>query len=114
MSIHPDAAIQSVHLTVANLDRSVEFYTDRLGFTLNHRAEGTAALGAGGGDLLVLHESPTAPVVARTTGLYHFAILVPSRLELSRSLRRLAERRVPMQGVPGADEASNAKAFLRI
>ena len=98
MSLPADSAIGGVHLTVANLDRSVAFYEAHLGFR-SHRREGrVAALGAGGPDLLVLHESPEARRVARTTGLYHFAILVPSRLELALSLRRLAERRTPMQG----------------
>ena len=98
MSIDPNAAIGAVHLRIADLNRSVAFYEDRLGFTLHRRDETTAALGAGGDDLLVLYESPSAPVASRTTGLYHFAILVPSRLELSRSLWRLADRKVPMQG----------------
>jgi len=98
MPIHPEAAIGAVHLTIADLHRSIAFYEDKLGFTVHRRQPGTAALGAGGNDLLVLNESPSAPAAGRTTGLYHFAILVPSRLELARSLRRLAERRVPMQG----------------
>ena len=96
--IHPEARIGPVHLTVSNLQRSVEFYQDRLGFSVQRRDSNNAALGAGAANLLVLHESPSAPRVARTAGLYHFAILVPSRLALARSLARLAEQRTPMQG----------------
>jgi catechol 2,3-dioxygenase len=98
MLLPPDAAIGAVHLTIANLERSIGFYEGHLGFRTHRRTTAIAGLGAGGADLLVLHESASAPRVTRTTGLYHFAILVPSRLELARSLRRLAERRTPMQG----------------
>jgi catechol 2,3-dioxygenase len=87
-----------VHLTIADLVRSLDFYQDSLGFQL-HRQEGdTAYLGAGGPDLLALTEVPGAVHPGRTTGLYHYAILVPSRLELGRSLRRIAETRTPVQG----------------
>jgi catechol 2,3-dioxygenase len=98
MALPADAAIGAVHLTIASLERSVVFYEGHLGFRTHRRSATTAAMGAGGDDLLVLHESAGAPRVTRTTGLYHFAILVPSRLELAQSLRRLAERRTPMQG----------------
>jgi len=97
-SIHPDAKIGAVHLTVANLDRSLDFYQNQLGFKLHRREGDTARLGAGGRDLLVLTQIPEAPHPRGTTGLYHFAILVPSRLELARSLRRIAETRTPVQG----------------
>lgn len=97
-SIHPDTAIGYVHLTVANLDRSLIFYQDKLGFQLHRREGQTAYLGAGGADLLLLTEKPGARPVSGTTGLYHFAILTPSRLALAQSLRRLAETRTPVQG----------------
>jgi catechol 2,3-dioxygenase len=98
MSISPDARIGAVRLVIANLDRSVRFYTEHLGFVVHRQAGDTAALGAGRSDLLVLRESPDAPRPHRTTGLYHFAILVPSRPGLSRVLANLAGRRTPMQG----------------
>jgi catechol 2,3-dioxygenase len=98
MLVPADAAIGAVHLTIASLERSVGFYEGHLGFRTHQRSAATAALGAGGDDLLVLHESASAPRVTRTTGLYHFAILVPSRLELAHTLQRLAGKRTPMQG----------------
>src|SRR5687767_7666956 len=98
MLLPADAAIGAVHLTIASLDRSVGFYEGHLGFRTRQRSAATAALGAGDDDLLVLHEAASAPRVTRTTGLYHFAILVPSRLELAHSLQRLAGKRTPMQG----------------
>jgi catechol 2,3-dioxygenase len=99
-SIHPDTSIGSVHLTVADLDRSERFYTNVLGFRPIQRSDSTLMLAADGATpLLELNEQPGArPKPARATGLYHFAILVPSRLDLARSLRRLAEQRYPLSG----------------
>jgi catechol 2,3-dioxygenase len=109
-SIDPKTAIGAVHLTVSDLGRSVRFYESHLGFAL-HRADDRAAwLGAGGPDLLVLSESDAAPRVRGTTGLYHFAILVPSRLELARSLRRLIEADTVMQGF--ADHGVSEAMYL--
>jgi catechol 2,3-dioxygenase len=90
-SIHPQTSIGTVSLAVADLERSLGFYEDVIGLQ-RHRQEGnTAYLGAGGPDLLQLTEKPGARPVAGTTGLYHFAILVPSRRHLAQSLRRLLE-----------------------
>lgn len=97
-SIHPATSIGYVHLSVANLDRALAFYQDKLGFLLRRREGQTAYLGAGGPDLLLLTEKPGARSVSGVTGLYHFAILTPSRLALAQSLRRLAETRTPVQG----------------
>lgn len=97
-SIHPDTNLGYVHLTVSNLQRSLEFYQQALGFQLHRQHEGTARLGAGQADLLVITEQPGARRVSGATGLYHFAILVPSRLELAQSLKRLAETKTPVEG----------------
>jgi catechol 2,3-dioxygenase len=98
-SIDPRADLGPVHLTVADLDRSMEFYEQVLGFRVS-RHEGTEArLGAGSEDLLVLTESPGAePRPRNTTGLYHFAILLPDRASLAQSLRRLVEKDYPLWG----------------
>jgi catechol 2,3-dioxygenase len=96
--IHPDTTIGYVHLTIANLNRALTFYQDKLGFQLHRRNGDTAYLGAGGPDLLVLTEQPGARSVSGVTGLYHFAILTPSRVALAQSLRHLAETRTPLQG----------------
>jgi catechol 2,3-dioxygenase len=98
MSIDPTAHIDSVHLTIPDLDRSVRFYEDRVGLRVHRRDDASAAMGVGAGDLLVLHESPTAKRVRGTTGLYHFAILVPSRPDLADALRELVRADTPMQG----------------
>jgi catechol 2,3-dioxygenase len=101
------AHIGAVHLTISNLDRSVAFYQSRLGFEVHRQEGGSAVLGAGGPDLLVLSESESAPRVHGTTGLYHFAILVPSRADLGRALRRLVDTRTVLQGASdhGVSEA---------
>ena len=73
-------------------------YEKALGFRLRRREKGTACLGAGQADLLMLTEIQDAARVSHTTGLYHFAILVPSRLELARSLKQLVDTETPVEG----------------
>jgi len=97
-TIHPDTRLGAVHLTVSDLERSLAFYQNALGFRLNRREGAQAFLGAGRSDLLTLLEKPGARAVRRTTGLYHFAILTPSRLELAKALRNLAQTRTPVEG----------------
>ena len=105
--IDPATTIGDVHLTISDLDRSIAFYTERLGFRVHRRDSNSAVLGAGGVDMLALMQSPGAPRVRGTTGLYHFAILVPARVDLSKALRRLIETNTRMQGVAdhGVSEA---------
>src|SRR5262245_14978980 len=99
-SIHPDTTVGPVDLTVADLGRAEQFYHDVLGFRPLARENGTLILTADSATpLLILRERPGArPKPVRATGLYHFAILVPTRRELARSLRRLAETRWPLSG----------------
>jgi len=93
------AAIGTVYLNVSNLDKSLAFYQDIIGLQI-HRQEGkTTYLGAGADDLLALNHTPNAPRVGGITGLYHFAILLPSRAALARSLKRLADTQTPLQGL---------------
>jgi catechol 2,3-dioxygenase len=87
-----------VHLTVTNLDRSVAFYQDAIGLRLHRRDDPVAAMGAGGDDLIVLVERQTARRAGRHAGLYHVALLYPSRVELARALQRLAATRTPIEG----------------
>jgi catechol 2,3-dioxygenase len=87
-----------VHLTVTDLDRSVAFYQDAIGLRLHRREDPVAALGAGGEDLVVLVEEQTARRAGRHAGLYHVALLSPSRAALARALQRLAVTRTPIEG----------------
>ena len=96
-SIHPDTKIGTVALTISNLDRELAFYQDVLGFQVHRRAGDTAYLGAGGPNLLVLTQHPGAELVSGTTGLHHFAILLPSRLALALALRHLGETGTPLK-----------------
>lgn len=96
--IHPETTLGAVHLTVRDFERSLGFYQHQLGFQLHQKTGNTARLGAGGSDLLVLYENKTARLHPRTTGLYHFAVLVPSRLELAYSLTRITETKTQIQG----------------
>ncbi|HEX7002681.1 MAG TPA: VOC family protein [Trueperaceae bacterium] len=83
--------VGTVTLQVADLDRSLEFYRGVIGFRLLSRGEGTARLGAAGSEdaLLELKEKPGARPAARNArlGIYHFAVLLPSRADLGRFLR---------------------------
>jgi catechol 2,3-dioxygenase len=87
-----------VHLTVTDLDRSVAFYQDAIGLRLHRREDPVAAMGAGGADLVVLVEEQTARRAGRHAGLYHVALLSPSRAALARALQRLAVTRTPIEG----------------
>jgi catechol 2,3-dioxygenase len=86
-------------LTVTDLERSIGFYERSIGLRLHHRDGDTATLWAGGdADLLVLVGEPGARTAGRHAGLYHVALLHPSRLELARAAARLAETRTPIIG----------------
>ncbi len=94
-----DAHIGSVSLTVSDLDRSLEFYTDVLGLQAMRRSGHDVTLGAGGPALVRLSAREGAVrKPRRTSGLYHVAILVPNRAALGRSLWRLTERRWALTG----------------
>jgi catechol 2,3-dioxygenase len=90
--------VGTVELTVTDLNRSVAFYEDSIGLRLHGRDGDRAALGAGGEDLLVLVEDPDARRAGRHAGLYHFALLHPSRHELARAAQRLAATRTRISG----------------
>ena len=109
-TIDPSTRVGDVHLTISDLSRSVRFYESHLGFTVHRRDDRTAWLGAGGSDLLVLSESSTAPRLRGTTGLYHFAILVPTRPDLARALTRLVATSTAMQGA--ADHGVSEALYL--
>ena len=100
----------AVHLTVTDLDRSISFYEDAIGLRLHRRTDPVAGMGVGGEDLLVLHEEPAARRAGRHAGLYHYALLFPSREELARAALRLAATRTPVQGA--SDHGTHEAIYL--
>jgi catechol 2,3-dioxygenase len=91
-SIDPGTTMGSVHLVVADLEGARDFYRDAIGLTELSGEDGTVRLGAGETPLVELVGEPDAPPrPRRTSGLFHLAILVPSRPDLARALQRVAE-----------------------
>lgn len=97
-AIDPATHIGAVTLTVTDLARSLDFYQQVLGFQVYVRAAGNATLGAGATALLHLVAQPDARQVSHHSGLYHFAILTPSRAALAQVLRNLVHHQVPIGG----------------
>jgi len=111
-AIHPGATIGHVHLKVADLDRSVRFYRDAFGFEVQQRYGDSAAFLSAGGyhhhlGLNTWESRGGPPSPRRAAGLYHFAILYPSREELARAFKRLVDHGVPISGASdhGVSEA---------
>jgi catechol 2,3-dioxygenase len=98
--------IGRVDLRVRDLDAALGFYRDVLGFAVD-RDDGTATLSAGGGPVLRLTAGATQPAPTRATGLFHTAILYPTRTDLADALGRLAAARVRLAGASdhGVSEA---------
>jgi len=89
-SIAAATGMGTVDLAVTDAERALRFYRDYVGLTPIPGEGPEIHLGAAGRELLVLHPGAERPVVPRTSGLYHFAILVPDRRELARVIARLA------------------------
>ncbi|MCW2955541.1 MAG: Glyoxalase/bleomycin resistance protein/dioxygenase [Thermoleophilia bacterium] len=87
-------------LVVTDLDRSVDWYRRVIGLAQVEREGGLARLAAQDGPVVVeLEERPSARPAGRHAGLYHLALLYPTRLELSHQLRRIAASGAPVQGL---------------
>lgn len=89
----------AVELAVADLERSISYYEKTIGLRVHERGRGEAALGAGGEHLLLLREQPGAKPPRGFSGLYHFALLLPERIDLARWLAHAARERVPLVGL---------------
>jgi catechol 2,3-dioxygenase len=99
-AIDPETAMGAVHLTVSDLDRSRAFYERVVGLQAIELEGGDLAFGGRDGRILVqLHGDSSAPRLDRqATGLFHLAILLPSRLDLAFALGRLSAARWPLDG----------------
>src|SRR5436305_5600174 len=100
----------AVHLIVTDLGRSIAWYERSLGLTLTRRDDDVAVLGTDGDELLVLHEERDARQPGRHAGLYHYALLFPSRAELARALVRLATTQTRIQGA--SDHGTHEAIYL--
>ncbi len=97
-AIHSKTQIGLVSLTVADFGRSLPYYTQNIGLKLLSQDGQVAILGTAERPLLELIEQPGATLPRGTTGLYHFALLVPSRLELARAFKNLVDTETPLGG----------------
>ncbi len=114
--IHPGVRIGHVHLKVADLERALRFYRDVLGFELTQRYGSSAAFLSAGGyhhhiGLNTWDSEGGHPPADGTTGLYHLAILYPTRAELGDALRRLQQAGVPLEGA--SDHGVSEALYLR-
>jgi catechol 2,3-dioxygenase len=96
--ISPRTAMGPVHVTVGDLDRSVDYYRDAIGLGVLAREAGRASVGAGRRELIVLVEEPGARPTHRHTGLFHVALLLPERVDLASWLAHAARARVRLSG----------------
>ena len=105
-----------VHLRVANLERAIAFYNGVLGFEITQRIGDSAAFLSAGGyhhhiGLNTWESLGGAAPAAGTTGLYHLAIVYPTRAELGDALQRLIDAKVPLDGA--SDHGVSEALYLR-
>jgi catechol 2,3-dioxygenase len=101
-----------VTLSVADLGRSVDYYANSIGLGVNSRENGGARMGVPGRDLVVLEEQPGArPGRGTNTGLFHLALLLPSRADLADWLAHAAESGVRLTGA--SDHFVSEALYLR-
>ena len=114
--IDPGTRIGHVHLKVADLERALGFYCGVLGFALTQRYGRDAAFVSAGGyhhhiGLNTWESRGGRPPEPGTTGLFHLAILYPSRAALADALRRLIAARIPLDGA--SDHGVSEALYLR-
>ena len=97
--LSPSTTVGPVHLTVAQLERSLNYYREVVGLEVLDQGPGRASLGVGGRELLGIVEERHARAPAGHSGLYHFALLVPERADLARWLAHAARDRVSLAGL---------------
>ena len=111
-TIPPQTRIGHVHLKVTDLERSLQFYRDLLGFELQQYYRDSAAFISAGGyhhhiGLNTWHSKGSGPAPLKSAGLYHTAILYPTRKDLAIILKRLVDANYPLTGASdhGVSEA---------
>jgi catechol 2,3-dioxygenase len=114
--INAGVRIGHVHLKVADLDRALDFYCGVLGFELMQRRGPQAAFISAGGyhhhiGLNTWESRGGKPPAAGTTGLYHLAVLYPTRAALADALQRLIAADIPLEGA--SDHGVSEALYLR-
>jgi len=114
-TIDPGVKIGHVHLKVAEIDRALAFYEGVLGFEVTQRRSGAAFMAAGNYHHHIAvntwESMGASPPPPGTTGLYHLAILYPTRAKLADALRRVTEAGIPLDGA--ADHGVSEALYLR-
>ena len=115
-AIDPRVTIGHVHLKVADIERSLAFYVGVLGFEVQQRWGGQAAFISAGGyhhhiGLNTWHSAGGSPPPPGTTGLFHLAILYPTRAKLADAVRRVVEAGIALDGA--SDHGVSEAIYLR-
>lgn len=113
---HKETTVGHIHLTVSDLDRSLAFYRDLLGFEISARYGDSAVFLSAGGyhhhiGLNTWAGKGATPAPRGHTGMYHVAFLYPSRLELAKILKNLIDAKYPLDG--SADHGVSEAVYLR-
>ena len=114
--IDPQVRIGHVHLKVADLERAIRFYNGVLGFAVTQRWGDSAAFLSAGGyhhhiGLNTWQSKDGNPPARGTTGLFHIAILYPTRAKLADALNRLVQANIPLDGA--SDHGVSEALYLR-
>ncbi|HEX2840732.1 VOC family protein [Hyphomicrobium sp.] len=114
--VDPGTRIGHVHLKVADIDRALAFYRDVLGFEITQRYGAQAAFLSAGGyhhhiALNTWESKGGSPPARGTTGLYHVAILYPTRAALADALRRVVRAGIEIDGA--SDHGVSEAVYLR-
>lgn len=109
---YPNTYVDQVNVYVNNLERSKDFYSGMLGLHVTKENEHAITFSANGKDPLITVEQPQGvlPLIRRSAGLYHFALLLPSRKDLAAVTAHLMKEGYPLVG--GADHAVSEALYL--
>ena len=110
-AIAPETRMGTVHLTVGDLNRSLDYYRQAIGLDVLRQADGEAMLGSDGEPLLQLAELSGARPADGYSGLFHFALLVPERVDLARWLAHAGRDSVSLTGA--SDHFVSEALYLR-